>query len=605
MNKNTKLIAIIMALCIIFCAGCGAGDAPAASPTDTPAPAPSAQPEKADIPQDNLGYAVGKTMPDFSFTTCDGQEKSLYTSLAEKELVLINIWATWCGPCGMEFPYMEEAYQQYSDRVEIFALSCESADSDEILASYAAEKGMSFPVGRDSAGLASTFSVMSIPTSIYIDRYGTICAIESGAMTSTEAFTSIFENFTAENYGGYADPDEAPVCDVAPSSVEELAAALNAEGGSIVFKNVENEHVWPMLVGEKDGRSVAASSNAGIDSSTAAVTATVSAKAGQVLRIDFALSGEEAVDLMKIYVDGQLLKCFGGEKDWMSYAFAFAADGEYQIIISYEKDPLGSSGEDCLRLDSIELLSGEEAEKALQANPRYIRGEATSLRVTSPEAREIVFDDPQHILLSDSNKDIFSFWIVPGGEAQLLLTVDESADPESLLFFADFDGSYAPALSGAAQSGYGFATGVDSMETSGYAYTSVYVEDTATASLFRAAICFADIKNLEAFLSQLVDEDGNRLVTWAYAESGEEAEYTVRYTDQNGNGVPGVVLQVCDDSICQLFTSDDKGECSFTMAPYAYELHTLKLPDGYSNEGESILFAPEDGGVIEIKLNMD
>ena len=612
--KTKRILPLLLALCLIFCSACGDTESPAASSTDTPAPTPAPTPsaatEKADIPQDNIGYAVGKTMPDFSFTTYDGREMSLYAALAEKELVLINIWATWCGPCGMEFPYMEEAYGKYRDSVEIFALSCESADSDEVLAEYAAEKGLSFPIGRDSAGLAATFAVMSIPTTIIVDRYGTICAVESGAMTSTEAFSTIFEAYISEDYAGYSAPQEAPVCEIEPSTEAQLADALNTEGGSIVFHNVDSDQVWPMLVSEYEGRSVAVSSNAGLDGTAAAVSADISVEASQVLQINFALSGEEAVDLMKIYLDGQLLKCFGGEKDWMSYSFAFAEAGEHKLIISYEKDPYGSSGEDTLWLDSVELLSGEEAEAALRDNPRYIRGETTSLSVSSPGAREIVFDDPQHLLLSDDNKELFSFWLVPGGEAHLLLTLDEKTDPESLLFFSDFDGNYTGILSRAAQNGYGFVSGIDSLETTGYAYTSVYVEDTATASLFRAAICFSDKENLESFLSQLVDSDGNRLVSWSYADGSEDpgdapVDYTVRYTDQNGKAVPGVMLQVCDDSICQIYTSDENGECHFSLPPYAYELHTLKLPDGYTGDTESVTYASIEGGELEFKLTKE
>ena len=104
--KKISILSIALALCLFLCCACG-GSSPAPAPAEpTEAPAEPA-PEKEYFPQDNLGYALGMTMPDFSFTTFDGREMSLYASLAEKELVVINLWATWCGPCGMEFPYME------------------------------------------------------------------------------------------------------------------------------------------------------------------------------------------------------------------------------------------------------------------------------------------------------------------------------------------------------------------------------------------------------------------------------------------------------------------------------------------------------------------
>ena len=85
---------------------------------------------------EETGYDVGDKMEDFTVTTYDGGEFSLYEVLEEKDMVLINIWATWCPPCRMEFPFMEEAYQLYKDDVEIIALSCEPSDSDEVLATF-------------------------------------------------------------------------------------------------------------------------------------------------------------------------------------------------------------------------------------------------------------------------------------------------------------------------------------------------------------------------------------------------------------------------------------------------------------------------------------
>ncbi len=191
--KLKNLLIIAFALCLLLSA-CGQ-----TTPAPTAEPTPEASPESApaDIPQDNLGFSVGKTMPDFSITTYDGETYSLYETLSEKEFVLINVWATWCGPCGMEFPYMEEAYQLYKDKVEIFALSCEPGDTDEVLADYASKMGLSFPVAQDSPGVASAFMVFSIPTTIIIDHSGTIRSIELGAKTSTEAFTKLFDSYLA------------------------------------------------------------------------------------------------------------------------------------------------------------------------------------------------------------------------------------------------------------------------------------------------------------------------------------------------------------------------------------------------------------------------
>ena len=176
-------------------------------------------------------YSLGDRIEDFTFTTYDGRTMTLYELLEEKDMVLINIWATWCGPCGMEFPYMEEAYQLYSDDIGIIALSCEPTDTDEVLSEYVHSMGMSFPVGRDSSELSRKFGVSGIPTSIVVDRNGIICFVHSGAVTETGMFTRLFDVYVGDDYSEpvllTSIPEAKP--DIEPAEADEIAAALDAE----------------------------------------------------------------------------------------------------------------------------------------------------------------------------------------------------------------------------------------------------------------------------------------------------------------------------------------------------------------------------------------
>lgn len=74
-------------------------------------------------------YQLGDTMDDFAVTLSDGTETFLYGLLTQKKAVLINFWASWCGPCKIEFPFMQQAYDELSDDVGIIALSIEPKDT--------------------------------------------------------------------------------------------------------------------------------------------------------------------------------------------------------------------------------------------------------------------------------------------------------------------------------------------------------------------------------------------------------------------------------------------------------------------------------------------
>ena len=85
-------------------------------------------------------------------------------------------------------------------------------------------------------------------------------------------------------------------------------------------------------------------------------------------------------------------------------------------------------------------------------------------------------------------------------------------------------------------------------------------------------------------------------------EENSLLKYTLKFVDQNGDAVSGVTAQVCKDDVCMLYTSDDAGVCSFELEPFAYEIHILKLPEGYSGDTETITTAPEKGGELSFTL---
>jgi thiol-disulfide isomerase/thioredoxin len=124
-----------------------------------------------------IALSVGGTAPDINLTAPDGKALSLY-SLRGK-VVLIDFWATWCGPCRKEFPYLKQAYTTYKDKgFEIFSISL---DKDVMTWKNGIEQyGLTWNhVLESQAGEASkTYEVSGIPKTILIDKEGKIISTE-------------------------------------------------------------------------------------------------------------------------------------------------------------------------------------------------------------------------------------------------------------------------------------------------------------------------------------------------------------------------------------------------------------------------------------------
>jgi len=123
-----------------------------------------------------------KGAADFDFTLKDVDGHDVQLSDYRGKVILLNFWATWCGPCKYEIPEFVEAYKQYRNRgfVILGVLSQdESADAD--VRDFAKRWGMDYPILREHAGLDEAFGPMfAIPTSFIIDRHGSICSKHLG-----------------------------------------------------------------------------------------------------------------------------------------------------------------------------------------------------------------------------------------------------------------------------------------------------------------------------------------------------------------------------------------------------------------------------------------
>ena len=123
---------------------------------------------------------VGYLAPDFALPNLDAKTVRL-SDFRGKKAVFINFWATWCPPCRLEMPTMEQVYQEYRSRgLEILAVSIDVGPKG-VVTNFMRELRLTFPALLDPGGeVLYRYRLFSIPGSFLIDKRGIIRFKELG-----------------------------------------------------------------------------------------------------------------------------------------------------------------------------------------------------------------------------------------------------------------------------------------------------------------------------------------------------------------------------------------------------------------------------------------
>ena len=342
---------------------------------------------------------LGDVMYDFTVATPDGQNVTLSEVLAENKVVLLNFFFTTCSPCINEFPYMQEAYDMYKDAgAAVIAIDPMPSDNNNSVAAFQSSMGLTFPMAACEPTWANAFSISGYPTSVIIDRYGVICLIEVGGLTSLRPFTSIFEYFTADDYEQkvFNSLDEI-VTRIKPThempAPEDIAATINNGDLNITYRADEDEYSWPFIIGEKNGEKCIYASNKMIEGSYGILYADVELKAGQAIGFDYLASCENGSDVLHVIVDDQPIYTISGvdEKEaWKSaYPWVATVDGTYEVALCYIKDESEDMGDDTVYVKNMRIIDAKDIDAAT-----YIPQQAaTSADGFDYEYVDIVYND--------------------------------------------------------------------------------------------------------------------------------------------------------------------------------------------------------------------
>ena len=116
--------------------------------------------------------------PDFTLTDASGQSVTL--SDLRGQVVMINFWASWCGPCREEMPLLEQIHQRYEPLgFTLLGVNVEENSADG--QAFLAERPVSFPVLYDpDNGISKLYDVVAMPSTVLIDRQGNVRYLHHG-----------------------------------------------------------------------------------------------------------------------------------------------------------------------------------------------------------------------------------------------------------------------------------------------------------------------------------------------------------------------------------------------------------------------------------------
>ena len=546
---------------------------------------------------DGLTYKLGDAMMNFTVTDSNGVEYSFNDLLQGKKAVVLNFFYNECQPCMSEFPYLQEAYEQYKDDIAVLAMNPVNTDSAAI-AALQKQLGVTFPMVACDPKWESIMQLTAYPTTVFIDRYGNICLIHEGAAPDTKTFADAFSYFAAEDYeqklieaigdlaieeeegtqenptevGGVTsfevtvDPGKVYYCNI--YKVSKMYLQIKNKNAYVIYKDKTYypedgvvsvlistpDTFTPTTVGIGNSGSETETFKASIVAPTGTFNNPIKLKLGDFTAKVAANNEQGVYYTYKPTEDGTLtLKCISAPKNVKYSYFLFNTktnamrnleddaqtdeNGEVSVSVQAKK---GQTVQVCI--STLPNDKGSYPAATFKFNAAFTAGQIT-------EEEQAKLTDYTVTVVNDENQPMANVSVIINVEGtDTPFTTDEQGVAKISLPTGTYEGSF-------------------------------YVPDGYIA---------------QSTAFTLTEEAPNVILTVAAIQ---KVEYTVIVQDEEGAPLANVFVNIGGS---QWLSTDAQGELTITLDEDLYSV-TVMLPEGYT--GETAYTFPENGNVLTVTLS--